>query len=87
MRKNMWFSYFCSKLIQKYYNYLKYFIKVGVDSRFNSIMLEKCVVSLKECLCLLEKILNPNAQDCSVIARNFSYARIALQFFRKRSLG
>ena len=65
--KNMWFSYFCPKLIQN----LKHFIKVGVDIRFRSIMLEKCLVSLEKCSVLLEKCFKNYARDRSVIARNF----------------
>ena len=67
----MWFSYFCSKLRQKYSNYLKHFIEVGVDSRFSSIMLEKCLVSLEKCSILLEIFFKTYARDRSVIARNF----------------
>ena len=69
--KNMGFSYFCSQLLQNYSNYLKYFIEVGVDSRFSSIMLEKCLVSLEKCSVLLENFFEIYARDRSVIARNF----------------
>ena len=44
---------------------------VGVDSRFSSIMLEKCLVSLEKYLVLLENFFKAYARDRSVIARNF----------------
>ena len=67
----MWFSYYCSKLLQNYSKYLKYFIEVGVDSRFSSIMLEKCLVLLEKCSVLLENFFKTYARDRSVIARHF----------------
>ena len=45
----MWSSWFCSKFMQYFSNYLKYLPEVSVDSRFSSIMLRKCLVSLKNC--------------------------------------
>ena len=67
----MWFSCFCSKLIQNYSNYLKYFIEVCVDSRFSSIMIEKCLFSLEKCSFLLENFFKTYARDRLVIARYF----------------
>ena len=52
-----------SKSIQNYSNYLKYLIKVGVDSRFRSIMIEKCPVLLKKCLVLLENFFTTYDRD------------------------
>ena len=48
-----------------------YFIKVGVDCRFSSTMLEKCLVSLENCSILLQIFFKIYARDRSVIARNF----------------
>ena len=77
-QKNLCFSYQYQKLVQKFSNQLKYLPKVGVVSRFSSIMLEiclilleKCSVLLKKCSVLLENFFKTYARDRSVIARNF----------------
>ena len=58
------------------YNYLKYFIKVAVDSRFSSLMLEKYSV-------LLRNFFMPFARDRSVIAQNFAMLEM-LEYFSAR---
>ena len=63
-QKNLCFSYQYQKLVQKISNQLKYLQKVGVVSRFSSVMLKKCSV-------LLENLFKTYARDRSVIARNF----------------
>ena len=70
-QKNLCFSYQYQKLVQKFSNQLKYLQKVGVVSRFSSIMLEKCLISLEKCSVLLENFFKTYARDRSVIARNF----------------
>ena len=78
--KNMWFLYFCSKLIRNYSNYLKYFVEDGVDNRFSSIVLEKCLVSLEKCSVLLEIFFKIYARDRSVIDRNFAMLQMLDHF-------
>ena len=53
-QKNLCFSYQYQKLVQKFSNQLKYLQKVGVVSRFSSIMLEKCLILLEKCSVLLK---------------------------------
>ena len=50
---------------------MKYLQEVSVDSRFSSITLGKCLVSLEKCSVLLENFFKTYARDRSVIARNF----------------
>ena len=50
---------------------MKYLQEVSVDSRFSSIMLGKCLVSLEKCSVLLENFFKTYARDRSVIAQNF----------------
>ena len=68
--KNMSFSNFCSKCIQFFSNELRYLPEVCVDSKFSSIMLEKCLVSLK------------NARYClNIFSRHMHLACYKLCYF------
>ena len=79
----MWSSCFCSKLIQNFSNYLKHLPEVSVDTRFSSIMLEKCLVLLEKCSVWLENFFKINARDRSVIARNFPMLEMLDHFFAR----
>ena len=45
---------FLFKINTKRFNYLKYFVEIGVDSKFSSITHKKCLVLLEKCSVLLE---------------------------------
>ena len=51
---------------------MKYLQEVSVDSRFSSIMLGKCLVSLEKCSVLLENFFMTYARDRLVIAPHFA---------------
>ena len=75
-----------NKIHTNTFKLMKYLPEVSVDSRFSSIMLGKCLVSLEKCSVLLEKFFKTYARDRSVIARNFLVLEMLDHFSIKDSL-